>query len=76
LRAHKVAGVREAIEAAGATLLYVPPYSPDLDPIRELFAKLKVLLRKAAERTVDGLWADIGRLRGDLPADELSGPRW
>jgi hypothetical protein len=72
LRAHKVAGVREAIEAAGATLLYVPPYSPDLNPIEELFAKLKVLLRKAAERTVDALWAAIGRLREDLPADECA----
>jgi transposase len=57
LGAHKVAGVRQAIEAAGATLLYLPPYSPDLNPIEQLFAKLKALLRKAASRTVDALHA-------------------
>ena len=62
LPAHKVTGVREAIEARGAELLYLPPYSPDLNPIEQAFAKLKALLRKAAERTVDGLWATIGRL--------------
>ena len=57
LRAHKVAGVREAVEAAGARLLYLPPYSPDFNPIEQLFAKIKALLRKAAERSVDGLWS-------------------
>jgi transposase len=62
LPAHKVTGVREAIEARGAELLYLPPYSPDLNPIEQAFAKLKALLRKAAERTVDGSWATIGRL--------------
>jgi len=72
LRAHKVAGVRRAIEAAGATLLYLPPYSPDLNPIEQFFAKLKALLRKAAERTVEGLWAAIGRFLAALPADECS----
>jgi transposase len=60
LQAHKVAGVREAIKGAGATLLYLPPYSPDLNPIEQLFAKLKALLRKAAARTVDALWHTIG----------------
>lgn len=60
LPAHKVAGVREAIEAAGARLLYLPPYSPDFNPIEQLFAKLKTLLRKAAERTIPGLWDRIG----------------
>jgi transposase len=59
LGAHKVAGVRQAIEAAGATLLYLPPYSPDLNPIEQLFAKLKALLRKAASRTVDALHAAV-----------------
>jgi DDE superfamily endonuclease len=49
--------LRAAIEAAGASLLYLPPYSPDSNPIENAFAKLKALLRKAAERTVDGLWA-------------------
>jgi transposase len=72
LAAHKVAGVRQAIEAAGAVLLYLPPYSPDLNPIEQLFAKLKALLRKAAQRTIQALWAAIGRLLDDLPADECS----
>ena len=60
LAAHKVQGVREAIEARGAELRYLPPYSPDLNPIEQAFAKLKALLRKAAERTIDGLWTTIG----------------
>jgi transposase len=55
LSSHKVAGVREAIEAAGAELRYLPAYSPDLNPIEQLFAKLKALLRKAAARTIDTL---------------------
>ena len=59
LPAHKVAGVKEAIEAAGATRVFLPPYSPDLNPIEQAFAKLKALLRKAAARTVDDLWAAI-----------------
>ena len=62
LSAHKVEGVREAIEAAGATLRYLPPYSPDLNPIEQVFAKLKALLRKAAERSVEALWNRIGNL--------------
>ena len=61
LPSHKVAGVREAVEARGARILYLPPYSPDLNPIEQAFAKLKALLRKAAERTRDGLWSAIGR---------------
>ena len=64
LPAHKVAGVRDAIAAAGALLLYLPPYSPDFNPIEMLFAKLKALLRKAAERTIASLWDAIGRLLG------------
>jgi transposase len=55
LASHKVVGIREAIEAAGASLLYLPPYSPDLNPIEQLFAKLKALLRKAGARTFDAL---------------------
>jgi len=62
LSSHKGPNVREMIEAAGARLLYLPPYSPDFNPIENAFAKLKALLRKAAERTVDGLWNAIGRL--------------
>ena len=62
LSSHKGSRVREQIESAGARLLYLPPYSPDFNPIENAFAKLKALLRKAAERTVDGLWATIGSL--------------
>ena len=61
LSSHKGPRVRAMIEAAGASLLYLPPYSPDFNPIENAFAKLKALLRKAAERTVDGLWSAIGR---------------
>lgn len=72
LRSHKVAGVKEAVEAVGAHLRYLPPYSPDLNPIAKLFAKLKALLRKAAPRTVDALWTDIGRLLDDFTPDECT----
>lgn len=61
LGSHKGKAVREAIAAAGASLLYLPPYSPDFNPIENAFAKLKALLRQAAERTVDGLWSAIAR---------------
>ena len=60
LPAHKGLAVREAVEAAGARLLFLPPYSPDFNPIENAFSKLKALLRKAAARTVDELWAVIG----------------
>jgi transposase len=62
LSSHKGTTTRQRIEAVGASLLYLPPYSPDFNPIENAFAKLKALLRKAAERTVGGLWAAIGRL--------------
>jgi transposase len=62
LPSHKISGVREAIERAGARLLFLPPYSPDFNPIENAFSKLKAHLRKAAERTVDGLWKAIGRV--------------
>ena len=61
LPAHKVAGVREAIEARGATLRYLPKYSPDFNPIEMAFSQLKAYLRKAAERTIPRLWRRIGR---------------
>lgn len=61
LGAHKVAGIREAIEAIGARWLYLPPYSPDFNPIERAFAKLKALLRTAAARTVSHLWEAIRR---------------
>ena len=67
LPAHKVAGVREAIERAGARLLYLPPYSPDLNPIEQVFAKLKSLLRTAACRTVEALWTLLGKLLAEFP---------
>src|SRR5512144_1004801 len=72
LSAHKVAGVREAVEAAGARLLYLPPYSPDFNPIEQLFAKIKALLRKAAERSVDGLWSRIASLLDAFPTSECA----
>ena len=59
LGSHKGAGVREAIETAGAELRFLPPYSPDLNPIEMAFSKLKALLRKAAERTRDALWSAV-----------------
>jgi len=62
LGSHKGSGIRPAIEAAGARLLYLPPYSPEFNPIENAFAKLKTLLRKEAARTVDALWSAIGRL--------------
>ena len=70
LSVHKVAGVREAVEAAGATLLYLPPYSPDLNPIELAFSKLKRLLRSAAERTTEGLWRAIGSVLDRFTPDE------
>ena len=62
LPAHKGPLVRKAIEAAGASLVFLPAYSPDFNPIENAFAKLKALLRKAAERTISGLWCLIGQL--------------
>lgn len=62
LAAHKIEGARAAVEAVGARLLFLPPYSPDLNPIENAFAKLKALLRKAAARTVDQLWDAIARI--------------
>jgi transposase len=59
LPAHRVSGVRQAIEAAGATRLFLPPYSPDFNPIEQAFAKLKAYLRKVAARTKDALWQAI-----------------
>jgi transposase len=72
LSAHKVLGVREAIEAVGARLVYLPPYSPDFNPIEQLFAKLKALLRKAAERSIDGLWNRIASLLGAFTPEECA----
>ncbi len=62
LGSHKSAAVRKAIRATGAKLLFLPAYSPDLNPIEQVFAKLKLMLRKAAERSVDATWKRIGSL--------------
>jgi transposase len=70
LASHKVSGVREALEAVGARVAYLPPYSPDLNPIELVFSKLKWLLRSAGERTVDGLWRLLGQVMDEFPADE------
>ena len=68
LSSHKGPRVRDIIEAAGAELRYLPPYSLDFNPIENAFAKLKTLLRKAAERTISGLWDAIGRIIDLFPA--------
>lgn len=62
LPAHKASGIRETIEATGATLRYLPPYSPDFNPIENAFSKLKALLRARAERTINALWTTVGEL--------------
>ena len=72
LRTHKIDGVREAIEAAGAKLRYLPAYSPDLNPIEMAFSKLKTALRKGAARTVKALMKLIGRLIKTFAPDECA----
>ena len=72
LPSHQVAGVRNAIEACGASLLYLPPYSPDLNPIELAFSKLKRLLRSTAARTVDALWDAIGKLLNRFTSTECA----
>jgi transposase len=79
LGSHKVAGVHEAIEARGASLVYLPPYSPDLNPIEQAFAKLKALLRKIAARTISALWDAPRRHSRPLHVPrmlQLSRQRW
>jgi transposase len=72
LPAHKVSGVAAAIRQATASLLYLPAYSPDFNPIEQLFAKLKTLLREAAPRTKEALWSAIGRLLDRFTPDECA----
>lgn len=72
LSSHKVAGVRAAIEAAGAQLLYLPPYSPDLNPIEMMFAKLKAIMRSIAAKTVDALWEALGIVAVQVPPSECA----
>jgi len=72
LGSHKGAAVRDAIRSVGARLLFLPPYSPDLNPIEQVFAKLKLLLRKAAERSVEATWQRIGTLLDAFPPQECA----
>jgi transposase len=72
LGSHKGRAVRAAIRKAGAKLFFLPPYSPDLNPIEQVFAKLKTLLRKAAERTVEATWRRIGQLLGAFSPSECA----
>ena len=85
LGSHKAEAVRTAIEGVGAQLLYLPPYSPDLNPIEQVFAKLKALLRKVAARSIDVLWDAVGQLLQRFAPHECSNyfanagygpPRW
>ena len=69
---HKVAGIREVIAARGAALCYLPAYSPDLNPIEKFFSKLKAVLRKAAARSLESLWATIGSCLADFSAQECA----
>lgn len=70
LASHKVRGIRQAIEAVGARLLYLPRYSPDLNPIEQLFAKLKALIRKAATRTIETLWTAVANALQSVHPEE------
>ena len=72
LGSHKSQAVKDAITARGAYLLFLPPYSPDLNPIEQMFAKLKALLRQAAERNVDDTWRRIGKLLDHFPPQECA----
>ena len=72
LSSHKVTGVRAAITATGASVLYLPPYSPDFNTIEKFFSKLKALLRKAAKRSIDALWKEIGDLLNAVTPVECS----
>lgn len=73
LSSHKVAGVAHAIEAVGASVVYLPPYSPDLNPIELAFSKLKQLMRSAAHRTQDTLWTNIQSMLDRITAADAAG---
>ena len=72
LGSHKGQPVRQAIRGAGAKLLFLPPYSPDLNPIEQVFAKLKTLTRKAAERTAEDTWRRLGKLLDQFSSQECA----
>ena len=73
LSSHKGQRVRQLIESAGATAVYLPPYSPDLNPIELAFAKLKQLMRSAAHRTINALWSDVQRMLDCITASDTQG---
>lgn len=70
LASHKVVGIRGSIDAVGASLWYLPPYSPDLNPIEKLWSKVKAWLRRVAARTIDGLIEEVGKALADVQPDE------
>ena len=72
LGSHKGAAIRKAIRSVGARLLFLPPYSPDLNPIEQVFSKMKTLLRKAEERTTEAVWRRIGTLLNSFSPDECA----
>ena len=72
LPSHKVTGIREAIEAVGAKLHYLPPYSPDLNPIEQAFSKIKAMLRKAAARSISALYKAIARIIRTISPSECA----
>jgi transposase len=72
LGSHKGSAVRQTIRAAGAHLLFLPPYSPDLNPIEQVFAKLKHLMRTASERTVEAVWKRLGTVLDSFSAEECA----
>ncbi len=72
LGSHKGRETRATIRSVGARLLFLPPYSPDLNPIEQVFAKMKTLLRKAEERTVEAVWRRIGTLLGNFTPSECA----
>ena len=72
LTSHKTPAARAAIRSAGARLLFLPPYSPDLNPIEQVFAKLNHLMRKAAERSHEATWRRIGALLDTFPPSECA----
>jgi transposase len=73
LSSHKGPRVRTLVESAGATVLYLPPYSPDLNPIEPAFAKLKQLMRSAGHRTTDALWRDVQRMLDKVSESDAKG---
>lgn len=72
LSSHKVAGIAAAIEASGASIRYLPPYSPDFNPIEQVFAKFKTLLKKTAAHTKDALWSACGTVLDQFQPNECA----